>query len=112
MAAVLGEQHQCQSVAAGLGIHLRTTSSVIYLQRNIHVFPVVIAPPFVAGGLHVQVVMEMLQFPPPFPVPRRLVSEHFFHDHLQHNQCQSYRNVFFSAKISHIITISIHAIHV
>ena len=53
--------------------------------------------------------MEMLQFPLPFPVPRRLVSEHFFHDYLQYNQCQAYRSAYFGVKISHLITGSIHA---
>ena len=54
-------------------------------EKNTRFFLLLLHPPVVAGGLHVQVVMEMLQFPPPFPVPRRLVSEHFLHDHLQHS---------------------------
>ena len=79
------------------------------LQRKIMFFLLLKHPHVVAGSLHVQVVMEMLQFPPPFPVPRRLVSEHFFHDYLQYNQCQAYRSAYFGVKISHNITGSIRA---
>ena len=71
---------------------------VIESTEKNNVFPV-------AGGLHVQVVMEMLQFPPPFPVPRRLVSENFFHDHLQHNQCQAYRSTYFGERF-HILSLN------